>query len=166
MSKSKQNIESVSTELEIDESINIQKKGWVIQRIGWVLMFLFILLAAIGMFGSGAMSKAIMEGSNQKMEYQKFFRFEARMEMKFELLAAAAGSTVSFPKEYLQKFRIESVVPEPKENKTENNFVNYQFDGNGPMSITFYLVPQSLGNIKGQVRVNEQVYNFHQFIYP
>lgn len=166
MSNSKQNIETVTGDLEIDESIEIQKKGWVVQRIGWVLMFIFLGLASIGMFGSGVMSKKTIEGANQKMEYQKYFRFEARMEMKIDVLSPPGGTTVSFPAEYLQKFRIESVVPEPKENKTENNMVNYLFDGSGPMKISFYLIPQSMGDIKAQVRVNDQLYNFNQFIYP
>ena len=45
----KQSIETVSADMEIDESIEVQKKGWIIQRIGWILMGVFILLAALGM---------------------------------------------------------------------------------------------------------------------
>jgi hypothetical protein len=162
----KQNIEAVSTKMEIEENIEVQKKGWVIQRIGWLLMLIFVLLAAFGFFGDGVVSKKNLQAGEQKFEYPQYSRFESRMELKFDLHSAAQQNIISLPGDYLDQFRIESILPEPKENTIANDRVNYVFEGNGPMKITFYLVPQNLGRLDADVLVNDQKFNFNHFIYP
>jgi hypothetical protein len=166
VAKAKQNIESVSTEMEIDESIQLQETGWVIQRIGWVLMALFVLSGLLGLFGDGILSKKYINTGNQKLEYQRFSRQEARMELRFDLNSEGNGNIVSIPNQYLEKVRIESVIPEPKSNQVLNDRINYLFEGSGPMKITFYLVPQTIGSLDGRLLVNNQQMNFNQFIYP
>jgi hypothetical protein len=166
VAKTKQNIEQISSELEIDENLKLQERGWIIQRIGWLLMAVFVLSGLLGLFGEGPLSKKIITAGNQKLEYQKFSRHEARMELKFDLNSGATGNMISFTNQYLEKFRIESILPEPKTNQVTNERIQYYFEGSGPMTITFYLVPQAFGNMNEKVLANNQQLNFHQFIYP
>src|SRR5688572_25737195 len=101
MSKAKQTIEEVDAEMEIDESIDIQKQGWIIQRVGWFLMLVFVSMAAFGFFGSGLVSKKQMQKGNQKFEYEQYSRFESRMELKFDLNTSAQQNIISLPGNYL-----------------------------------------------------------------
>lgn len=166
MAKTGKNIEDINLKLEIDESIEMQKKGWVVQKIGWILMLVFLILAALGLFGNGVLSKKDIHSGDQVFEYPQYSRFESRMELKFDLTSSTGTNIISLPTHYLEKFRIESILPEPSQNKTQNERVDYFFEGSGPMKIVFYLVPQNIGNLNADVRVNEQQYNFNHFIYP
>ena len=166
MPKSKQNIEEVSTRMDIDESIEVQKRGWTVQRFGWIFMLVFVVLAALGLFGNGILSKKNVQSGTQQLEYPQYSRFESRLELKFDLNGSAPQSIISLPGKYLEKFRVESILPEPKQSMVAENRVNYIFEGNGPMKIIFYLVPQSIGRLDADVLVNDQRFNFNHFIYP
>ena len=56
MSK-KGTVEVVKTELQIEEDIRLQEKGWRFQRWGWAFIFSMVILAALGLFGDGIISK-------------------------------------------------------------------------------------------------------------
>ena len=152
--------------MEIEESIEVQKKGWVVQRVGWILMGVFVAMAAFGFFGDGIVSKKNILSGNQKLEYQHYSRFESRMELKFELNANTQQNIISFPVNYLEKFQIESILPEPHHNQSGNERVNYFFEGNGPMKIIFFLVPKSIGKMEADVFANNQRFQFNHLIYP
>ncbi|RAW02162.1 hypothetical protein [Pseudochryseolinea flava] len=53
----REKIEKVSTSLELDEHIEMQKRGWRVQAIGMMLVLTLVVLASIGMFGNGMISK-------------------------------------------------------------------------------------------------------------
>jgi hypothetical protein len=164
---SKHSVEKVTTSLEIDENIALHEKGWKVQRVGWGFIFFFVLLAAFGLFGNGIFSRRMKSMNNVEVEFQRFFRQEARMELKIRFKGRETHSpVVSFPNEYLKQFRIESILPEPKENMVLGERISYWFAGNGPMQISFYLVPQSTGNVKGELLLNNERFLIDHLIYP
>ena len=159
-------VESLQTDLELDEDIKLHKKGWAVQRVGWILMFAFVILAALGFFGDGVLSKTHQLEGNTHVEYDHFFRHEARMQMTIDMISSDTNVQVSFPNEYLNNFRIESIQPEPAESSVANGLVHYAFSGSGKMNIVFYLVPQNMGTIKGSVTVDDNSFPVSHFIYP
>jgi hypothetical protein len=166
MSRQNDQIESVKPELEIDEQIALHHTGWKFQLGGMIFMFTVVLLAAIGMFGNGLLSK-VKESSNEIIfEYDRFFRHEAIMEVKIHVDKTENDTQISFPATYLKNFEIESIVPEPFGNTTENGQVNYTFKGSGPCDVTFYLVPQKAGKMDGSVTINEKKFAVNHFIFP
>ena len=163
----KDSIERVSTELEIDEQLDLHKKGWKAQRAGLMFMFILVLLAAAGLFGDGLLSKNKMSGNNVTIEAERFYRYEARMKLKIKVMEAAGDQTViSFPSSYLKDLEIESIVPEPDANSISGNSVQYVFKGKGNLSATFYFVPQKFGKLEGVVGVNEHAFLLNHFIFP
>ncbi len=160
-------IEVIKPQLEIDESLPLQERSWVVQRIGWWLLFAFVAVAALGLFGEGFFSKKTVSAPPASVEYEQFFRHEATMEMVIDVNQSTGNQTiVAFPNSYLKNFRIESILPEPKENKIQGDQVHYVFEGNAPMHLVFYLVPQQVGQLEGKVMVNNNTFNLSQFIYP
>ena len=65
-------------DLQIDEDMEFQRRSWIVQRIGWAIFALVILLAALGLFGDGILSdtKAGQEEGALWLEYPRFERFE------------------------------------------------------------------------------------------
>jgi hypothetical protein len=162
----KQDIELVKHNLPIEEDIPLHKKGWLAQRIGWLLMFLFVVFAAAGLFGDGVLSKQKISSQQSLIEFDKFYRFEARMELKLDFESTGDHSIISFPAHYLKDMKIESIVPEPQENKTADGFVHYTFNGSNKMNVTFYMIPQTFGFIKGTMFINNNNFKLSHFIYP
>ena len=163
----KDELEPITTNLEIDEHIKSHKVGYSVQRVGLIFIIALALAAALGLFGDGVLSKVIHSGSNARLEYDRFYRFEGRMELKVELMNTDANeSVISFPNEYLKNFKIESITPEPNSNRIEENRVHYAFPGYGDMQITFYLVPQEIGSVSGSIQANKETFPVHHFIFP
>lgn len=167
MGRQKHTVEVVKTDLEIQEYLDSQERGWRTQRIGWVIILALVVLAALGLFGDGVASKKTVTQSGTTVEYERFYRQEAIMELKVDLAQAPGSrSVIAFPNQYLEKFTIESIVPEPRENRVENRQVAYFFEGTPPMKVVFRLVPQRAGSIDGSVRVNNLTIPLTHFIYP
>jgi hypothetical protein len=167
MGKPKHSIEMVKTDLEIEEKIDAHKKGWTAQKAGLIFILAFILSAAAGVFGDGPASKARITKEQITVESERFYRHEARMELRIHVIGAETdGVTVTFPSEYLQHFLVDSILPEPKENNTTHGQTSYSFQGRGDMDITFYMNPQTPGTIAGEVLVNEKSFPLKTFVYP
>ena len=167
MGKPKHTIEVVKTDLEINEELDLHEKGWKLQRIGWIFILLLVALSVFGFFGDGLASKTAITDTQAKIQYDRFYRREARMEMKVDLPNSTNSPVqIAFPNNYIKNFRLESILPEPANIKVENNQVHYFFDGQGSMNIIFYLIPQKAGNIHGFLRINETQFPINHFIYP
>jgi hypothetical protein len=166
MTKNKGSVEHISTDLQIDEKIRMQENGWKVQAAGLIFILVLVLSAAIGLFGDGVISKKKLAENSIEIEYQKFYRFEARMELKIKSENATEGLMISFPNSYLEHFEIESILPEPSSNKFESDKVQYRFAGKDHIDVTFYLIPRKVGNIEGSLQVSENQFQINHFIFP
>lgn len=160
-------LELVTTDLEIDERLEAHKTGFTVQKAGLVMILGLVLLAAVGTFGDGLLSKATASGSSARIEYEQFYRFESRMKIRIQLQnESGSPAVISFPNEYLKNFKIEAIVPEPSENRIESDYIKYSFAGTGYKEIVFHVVPQKVGVIKGSAQINQDSFPIHHFIYP
>lgn len=159
-------IELVKTELQIEEELDAHKRGWAVQAVGIVLLYLFILAAAAGVFGDGIASKVKESASGVTVESERFYRFESRMELKVKIAEAPGDVEIAFPNDYLNKMRVDSILPEPEQTEQEEGRTVYTFSGNGPREITFFLIPQSFASIDGTVNIGEHDFSLNHFIYP
>lgn len=166
MAKNKNLVEHVTTDLQIDEQIRMQENGWKLQTIGLLLIFALVLAAIFGLFGDGIASKKTQDNNGIEIEHQRFYRFEARMQLKIEGEDKGGRLMVSIPNSYLENFKIESILPEPNDNRFEGDNVQYEFDGNDRMNVTFHLIPRTVGNIRSSIEVNERRFQINHFIFP
>jgi hypothetical protein len=166
MAQHKDSVEHVSTDLQIEEHIQLQERGWQIQAAGLLFILALVIAAAIGLFGDGVISKRRSDENNASIEYQRFHRFESRMALDVDITDAKNGATISFPNEYLKSIEIESILPAPKNNISNEDRVLYNFEGHGRMHISFHLIPRTPGNIHGQINVNDHNFPLQHFIFP
>jgi hypothetical protein len=165
MPAKKQTIEHVKTDLEIDEELRLHEKGWVIQRVGQVIVVLVILGGALGLFGEGLFSKKTPHMGNVNVEYERFFRYQT--EMKINVTSTEHISTISFPQAYLEKFKLIRFMPEPESNSTAGNETIYSFLPRENHIVSIYLETQNYGNISGLMKINgKDPIQLQHFIYP
>jgi hypothetical protein len=166
MAKSKNSVENVSTDLQIDEQIDMQENGWIFQAIGLVFIFIFIGAAAMGVFGNGFVSKKKQNNNSIEVEHERYYRFEAQMPLKITAQTVDGNLIVSVPNSYLENFEIESILPEPTANRFDGEKVFYEFEGSGGMKVTFYLIARKVGSIQSNIIINESEFHITHFIYP
>jgi hypothetical protein len=149
----------------VEDDISLHRKGWIVQRIGWILMFGFLIAAILGLFGEGPLSQRKLQAGNISIEYERFCRYEHGMEMRLES-GAENISTVSIPQEYLKSFRITDIVPEPEKQVAVADHIQYLFAGSQNNIITFYLSPVQRKTVEGIFQVNNNPFTIKQTIYP
>ena len=159
-------IERVKTALQIDDNINLHITGWILQRIGWGLMFIFLVCAALGLFGQGVLSRAQISHAGITIKYERFFRREAKMELEIISTRSMNGLQVVLPPDFTRNFEVEGILPQPAEQKISEGSVVMSFAAQGAGEIAFFLKPRQAGNSTATIKINETDFKISQFIYP
>lgn len=161
----RQSIQPIAHKIPVEDDTALHKKGWVVQRIGWVLMFVFLIAALLGLFGEGPLSAKTIEAGSITVKYQRFCRYEHGMQLK--LLSAGEGITVvALPQQYLKKFKVDKIVPSPSSEVASPGYINYMFAGQQNDNVSFYLLPSERGGAGGVIKVNNQTVALQHYIYP
>lgn len=166
MPQSKQKIERIRHTIDLNDELDLHIISWKVQRIGWVLLYMLMGGAALGLFGNGMLSKVETEKGKIIVSFDRFFRYEASMELEIEGNESHNFTTIAFPQNYLKKFKVENVVPQPIRIFTQYQNVIYQFEGDATRSVKFYLVPKEIGQVNGTMIVNRSPFILKHFIYP
>ena len=151
--------------LPIEENMSLHKAGWVIQRIGWGLMFAFLIAAVLGLFGEGPLSERKIHSGNIEVEYDRFGRYEHGMLVRIQSRKETISS-ISISEEYLETFRINTIVPRPSKEIAANGTVEFQFEGPTNTVVAFYTMPVERKTVNGLFRVNNDSFSIKQTIYP
>lgn len=75
--------------LEITEDMGFQRRFWRAQRVGWGVIALLLVAAALGLFSRGPLSSATAGGrvGGLEVEYERFQRFGAASALRIEAWA-------------------------------------------------------------------------------
>lgn len=165
--------DEVPPDLELAQDLAFQRRTWKIQRIGWAVMVLFILLALAGFMGEGPKSKAVAGELDEgiRVEYERFSRQNAPQTLRIEVsgLAVQDGKVSLWIDEgYLTNMEIQTLLPEPESVEASPGRHTFEFSAQeGNASFTFLVSPQGIGWHKGVVGVEgvSQV-PIRQFVYP
>jgi hypothetical protein len=163
--------------LEIDQDLDFQRRSWVVQRIGWIFMTLFVLSAGVGLLGSGPLSHARAEAPGaMSVEYQRVARLETSETLTVRLEAAATAGTgvrLSLDRQFLDSARMASVLPPPTRVESAAGRLIYVFavaEPGTPMVVTFNFEPQEIGRHRAIVGLESspapRSLTFHQLVYP
>ena len=161
-------------DLQINEDMEFQRRSWIVQRVGWLVFALVILLAALGLFGDGILSdaKAGQEEGALWLEYPRFERFEDEFQMRVHANEGAVADSeirIHLDQNYLNGVEVKSVSPEPDSELLDANGITYVFkiNGSSPFTAHFYVIPRKAGPLSGIFRLqNGDSVDFSQFIYP
>src|SRR5688500_9157378 len=117
-------------DLEIDQDLDFNRRDTRFQRIGMGGMCVAALAAALVLTGSGPLSKAVAEGTRERVEYSRFCRQGVDTYLVVEQPAPGAGvqkTTITFEVSYLKKFEVRKITPEPESVVAEDRKLRYEF---------------------------------------
>ncbi len=162
-------------DLEINQDLDVQRKTWTVQRIGWGAMALIILAALAGMFGSGPLARTEIQDDRQtfRLSSDRFGRYEGEVVLQLALTPEATKTgrvTIEVDQTYWTSHAVEHITPEPLLSRVGIEGFLYTFETHplsAPAVIVFRLRPKYLGSLEGRIRVNgDGLLHFHQFMFP
>jgi hypothetical protein len=153
--------------LELGEDIQLERRQFVLQRIGWGLMAVFLVLALLGFFGSGPVSRAIArsEGGAITIEYDRFIRRESAAYVRARV---REGERIRVDRAYLEYADLERIDPQPLSARSEPSAIEYVFaDSPRPLSVEFrFFVKNHAGIATGTFGALGETVAVRQLIYP
>jgi hypothetical protein len=159
-------IERIRHSLEIEEHLNLHITGWVVQRIGWGAMLVFIVLGSLGLFGDGFLSRQQIIREGVVVHYERFFRIQAETEIRVHATAEANLIEVKLSPAFTENYRIVRTIPEPNDRRLENGSLAFGFPATGSADIVFVVEPATVGSNVSGVIVNDVRFELSAFIYP
>ena len=166
---------SEQTGLQIESAGDFQRRMWLVQRVGWGLMAVFILAALAGSFGSGPASsrKATASDGSLSVEYEKFSTRKKPQTLRLEVQPEANGGgelRIRVAAEYLREVEIERIVPTPSKVILDQGALTYIFPvgkARQEAVITLYVRPERIGATSGWVGLEgAEPVGIQQFVYP
>jgi hypothetical protein len=131
---------------DLDSQLAFHRKEWRIQRIGWVLIALFLAMAVAGLFGNGPLSRSYTDNEAGRVDYERFTRYGLSTDLVVTPSSSAAGvNRVAISADYLEVSRIERITPAPAAVRMIGSSIVYEFASAAPgASISFHIRPQRL----------------------
>ena len=138
-------------------------------------MALVMMCITLGLTGRGPLSHATAGtlGAPLRLEYERFGRHEAPMELKVHLapgVACDGKARIWFSRDYMEAVAIEQVSPEQVKMEVHPDRHVLEFDlpqSQRPATVVFEFRPQTIGSMAGRVGIeNGQTLSFGHFIYP
>ena len=140
-------------DLQINQDLRFSRREWRTQHVGWVVMLLFILAAALGAFGRGPLATRQAQSGNGSLdiEYAKVARHSAPDILRVEVAPEAIASgmvTIWFDRTWVHGRSVESISPEPEQSSAGGDRITYEFriaDPTRPAILAFETRPRDMG---------------------
>ena len=155
----------------LSRTLPFQRREWLVQRIGWVMMGLIILAGALGLMGNGPLAKRMLANDTLQLDFEWLVRRDAQTTWKLTPRAAPTGGAyrVSLDANWAQHFEIHSIEPEPDSTHLANGRWVYEFEARDarPTPIVFHVEARKTGPLEGSVGLNDaQPLVVKQFVFP
>lgn len=161
--------------LEIDQDMDFQRRAWLVQRIGWVVMALIVLAALLGLFGTGPFSHTTAGAIDGplRLEYSRFSRYKSPSMLRIHFAPGLVRENqvrLWFSQPYLEALEIEHITPEPSAVEISGDRLIYTFevaDVGQSNVVTYYAQSDKIGSVMGQIGVVDgPALTFNQLFYP
>lgn len=138
------------------ERTRCYRRGWVFERVGWAAMAAVVVAAAAGLFGNGWLSSVRATAETLSVEYPRFSRARAPLELKVEWSAPQPETVLWIARSYVDRFDVDRIQPTPVATTAGAERIYYAFrahEAGTRVAATFTLRPRSAGALEGRLGV-------------
>lgn len=160
--------------LQVAQDLDLERREWRAERLGWMLFALVIVAAILGLFGRGLRTSVARESPDGALtvEYDRFGRRGLQNDVTVET-ASAGGDEVGLlvSERFLEEMRVEGVLPEPESTSVQGDDILYRFgvtEPGRPLKLRLSVTPETPWTHSGTLRLegSEERVSISQFIYP
>lgn len=147
--------------LQVKEDLHIQHRIWRMQRVGWVLLALFLLAGLLGLLGGAGMLNRGTVGTadgSVRVEYPRLDRYVAPTELSIRIEPSAfSGDSVELAvsRSWLDVFEMYGISPQPQQERVTGGDMQFRFavTPGQPVDIAFFGRPHHVGPLPGSLQV-------------
>lgn len=137
----------------VEEDMEFQRRSWRVQRFGWAVMVLLMILALAGLFSVGPLSTTTATSPDGRLavESERFLRNGAATEVKLVVQTTGAETELRVGSSFLDSFAVNDVRPEPLRATSSTQQMSLVFASppdRAPLVIFFKVRPDALGPIQ------------------
>ena len=152
--------------LQIDQSLDFQRRFQRVQTVAWRVLALVPVAAVAGLFGGGLFSQVTAGGDGVTVTYDRFGRRSVDTQLEVKVLRASAPVDVAISREFLDGYDVSEVRPEPQKVTSYADRLVFTFAQPGA-TVAFTMQPQRVGSGHGTVTVGgSPPVELRQFVYP
>jgi hypothetical protein len=155
---------------EVAADPRFDRVQWRIERIGWLLMGLLLIVALLGFLGGGGPLTGTTDSAGEaRVHYYRVVRFQGQDRLQLALPAEEQQATVTFNQPFLDGMEVEDVEPQPDSVEAGKEGVTYVFnvaEGERAADVSFTLRPQHIGFHKARLETSAGVLSVRQFAVP
>lgn len=160
-------------DLEIGQDLEFQRREWRLQRAGWVVMALIVLVALLGLFGGGPIGRAQAGAGPLTVDYSRFDRRRSPSELRLAIAGDATGSgevSVWLATDYLDALDVQTILPEPDtfQAGAERTVLVFEAAEAGqPIAVSIEYEPEPVGLLDGRIGlVGGDAVAIRHLVYP
>ena len=120
--------EFASRHYPVQENMRFQKRSWIVERVGWLVLTAFAIVGLSGVFGNGPASWTHARGGALAVSYERFERATRTASFTFDLAPAPATErTLHLSAAFQRDFELTSIQPPPLRSTTGRDGVDLTF---------------------------------------
>jgi hypothetical protein len=156
----------------LQEDMQLQRRVWRFERIGWGVLYLFIILTLLGLFSKGVLSKVRTQNDSGSVvvEYQRFERNGTISNLTLRVKAGKDGTAaIGLDGDFFNNFTIETIQPTPTAARNQGTGVGWVFqpDAEGWATVRLSMHADGVGLVRSAaVSADSSPVQLTQFIYP
>jgi hypothetical protein len=158
---------------DVERQFEHQRRGWVVERIGWIGLLLVLIAAALGAFGRGPLSQRtrVSKDGSLTVQYDAIGRSRAPCEvcLRWSNPPGAHEITVAISRGYLDRVTVKEIEPPPLTVEAAADEMRYRFLVNSESAQTevrFRLHMETIGSAAATLTVADQQISIQQFVLP
>ena len=120
--------EFASRHYPVQENMRFQKRSWIVERLGWLVLLAIAVVGLSGVFGNGPASWAHVSGRTLAVSYERFQRATRTSSFVFDLGPGGSGERklhLSAP--FQRDFEFTSVQPRPLRSQAGDDGIDLTF---------------------------------------
>lgn len=153
----------------VHEFMHVQQRHWRLERIGWMVFLMTVLLGALGVFSQGVLSRTTGQSADG-VDFQRFERTSAVSEMTVRLRGEPAQVLrLEITGDLMDKFAVQGIQPAPLSSESFEGGLGLTFrtDQAGEAAVYLALRAAGAGSSRSQFAMTgSSPVAVDQFIYP
>ena len=114
----------------IKEDMSLQVRTWVAERIGWMVLALFVLAGLAGAFSHGVLSSTVVRSADGVLtiDYERFARHTARTRFTIRIADAAnEAPRLRLSPAMTEFYDMETIYPQPLRSTASEAGIEFTF---------------------------------------